>query len=363
MQKPGSDTVPMNEEGSPVGAHDSELDSVKQELAKWQKRVPKLAAALKERTNEVERLKAGNSDAVEADAYSDAGVKARDELIIELEAKVTDLTAKHRDLQGELHARDLTGKDLEVEVASWKDKWHSVTQSLDTQSELATANKQELTQIREASEQALAEAAAASERSLAELQTELDELTARNDKLNETIELANRQIESLGDNLNNLREQLRAKDARIGELSGSEQDVTREMQALNSRANDFEARALQAEQQVETDKNKIGDLETEVEQKTDACTRLEQDNERLNRDQDDLLAQMQALKEAHESALTQQADALSSEQQETQEKELQALEQRLIEEHAGAIEKASARHSELEAELVAKDNESIERLA
>ena len=363
MQKQASDTVPMNEEGSPVGAHDSELDSVKRELAKWQERVPKLAAALKERTNEVEKLKAGNSDSVEADVVSDAGVKARDELITELEAKVKDLTAKHRDLQGELHARDLAGKDLEAEVASWKDKWHSVTQSLDTQSELATAKKQELTQIREASEQALGEAAAASERSLAELQTELDELTARNDKLNETIELANRQIESLGDNLNDLREQLRAKDARIGELSGSEQDVTREMQALNARANDFEARALQAEQQVETDKNEIGDLETEIKQKTDAYTRLEQDNERLNRDQDDLLAQIEALKETHESALAQQADALSGEQQEMQEKELQALEQRLIEEHAGAIENADARHSELEAELVAKDNESIERLA
>ena len=113
MQKPASDTVPKNEEGSRVGADDSELDSVKQELAKWQERVPKLAAALKERTNEVERLKAGRSDAVEADGYSDAGVKARDELITELEAKVKDLTAIHRDLQGELHARDLVGKDLQ----------------------------------------------------------------------------------------------------------------------------------------------------------------------------------------------------------------------------------------------------------
>ncbi|MCZ6658439.1 MAG: hypothetical protein O7C67_14185 [Gammaproteobacteria bacterium] len=363
MQKQASDTVPMDEEGRPVGAHDSELDSVKQELAKWQERVPKLAAALKERTNEVERLKAGGSDAVEADTVSDAGVKVRDELITELEAKVKDLTAKHRDLQGELHARDLTGKDLEAEVASWKDKWHSVTQSLDTQSELATAKKQELAQIREASEQALADATAASERSLAELQIELDELTARNGNLNETIELANRQIESLGDNLSNLREQLRAKDARIGELSGSEQDVTLEMQALNARANDFEARALQAEQQVDTDKNEIGNLESEIKQKTDACTRLEQDNERLTRDQDDLLAQMQALKEAHESVLTQQADALSCEHQEMQQKEMQALEQRLVEEHAEDMEKASARLSELEAELVTKDNEWIERLA
>ena len=380
MQDQAGDIVPMNEEGSPVGADASELESVRQELAKWQERVPKLAAALKERTNEVAKLKAGQSGAVEGEAYSDAGVKARDELIGELEAKVKDLTVKHRDLQGELHSRDLASKDLEAEVASWKDKWHSVTQSLDTQSELAASKKEELAQIRESSEQALAQAKANSEQSLAGLQSEFDELQSRNAKLNETTELANRQIESLGDNLNNLREQVRAKDARISELTGSEQDVSREVQSLATRANDFEARALQAEQQLEADKTATATREADIAEKTEAVTRLQLDNDKLTRDQDDLLAQIQGLKEAQEAALAQQMEdfskerdagqeqhnealqARASEQQEAQATELQALEQRLAEDYESRVAEAAVRVTELEAALATKDEEWTERL-
>ena len=54
-------------------------------------------------------------------------------------------------------------------------------------------------------------------------------------------------------------------------------------------------------------------------------------NEQLTRDQDDLLAQLQAWNEAHESALAEQLEGFSKERDAEQERHVQALEARSVE--------------------------------
>ena len=70
-------------------------DSLREELDKWRGRVPKLASALRQRTEEAESLKAELEELRRVNASgsgrSDAGLRARDELISELEARLEGL--------------------------------------------------------------------------------------------------------------------------------------------------------------------------------------------------------------------------------------------------------------------------------
>ena len=71
---------------SPAG----DVERLTAELSKWQERVPKLSAALRERTIRVKSLEQRLQELEQLDAsdQSDAGIKARDELIEELETKI-----------------------------------------------------------------------------------------------------------------------------------------------------------------------------------------------------------------------------------------------------------------------------------
>lgn len=199
---------------------------LREELAKWRERVPKLAAALRQRAEEadalrqeLERLRCRESvpqdtAAVPAAATSPAaGIRARDELIEELQSKLAELAERHKSAQGELHTRQLTIDELRADAASWKDKWQTLTRSLDEQGDAA-----------ESAQRALDEAVA-----------ERDSLQRRNEQLFETTEMANRQITSLTDSMADLR--LRLKQQRDQEARAEQvrQSLQGEIAALQSR--------------------------------------------------------------------------------------------------------------------------------
>lgn len=208
------------------GADDAALEVLKQELAKWQERVPKLAAALRERTDQADRLQAEVDKLVSPGSSTsagghEAGIQAREHLIDELEAKLKALDSRHQDLEGQLRSRDMEIANLQSDVAAWNDKWQAATSSLDEQGSLASAREEALQRLQSDFNElnaALEENTRTSEdrdHELAMLRDESASLNERNAKLFETIELANHQIEALGESLVQLRDQVREKDGRL----------------------------------------------------------------------------------------------------------------------------------------------------
>lgn len=200
-----------------------EVERLAAELNKWQERVPKLSAALRERSERVKTLERQlqefqGSHPLDPGNQSDAGIKARDELITELEDKNRELNTLHKAAQGQLHSGGMEIDELHAEVQSWKEKWQSLTQSLDDQASMVaerdndlkdksaelTLLKSKLVQHDEELDEKAHQIEALSE--------ETESLTRRNENLFETTELANRQIETLGDNLGTLRRELLEKD-------------------------------------------------------------------------------------------------------------------------------------------------------
>lgn len=224
-----------------AGMADEDVESLRAELAKWQARVPKLAGALRERTNEVETLKqqlAERPADAPAAIENGSGIQARDTLIEELEAKVKALGGKYQDTEGQLHARDLEITQLRQEAAEWRDKWQSVTASLDAQADTAGQKDLELKRLKGEVDELLALQDTYSSRikeqdlELTQLRERAQSLEGRNENLFETTELANRQIDTLGENLEHLRTELAdAKDllarqeAAAGEVAGEVADL------------------------------------------------------------------------------------------------------------------------------------------
>ena len=130
----------------------AQMEALRQELAKWQERVPKLAGALRERTAEIEALKsqlASQPAAATTSSDSGSGIKARDSLIAELEAKLKAQSSRHQDAQGQLHARDVEIAELKDELAEWRGKWQSATENLDAQADSLTGKDADLLAARE----------------------------------------------------------------------------------------------------------------------------------------------------------------------------------------------------------------------
>jgi len=261
------------------------------ELAKWRERVPKLAAALKARTNQIEALQ--TELARLQTAGSGAGIQARDQHIEELELKLGQQTSRYQMAEGTLRAREVELEDLNADLVAWKERLQSVTVSLDEQVALVDQGQQQVqqlqaelgdsqVQLRQAAERqaetdkqltqqhsAAAELEAQLQQQLshqqqhnADLQQDLDDQQARNAKLLETTELANRQLETLADDLTRLRGQLSERQteldqrgANISEL----QDQLATQQALLSTQDeqlmeraellDLQDRTLAAQQQ------------------------------------------------------------------------------------------------------------------
>ncbi len=244
-------TSPLDDDPAP--------DALHKELAKWRERVPKLAAALRERTQEVDALRQQlHSGAGRETASPTSGIKARDALIEELEAKLKAQSARHQDAQGQLHARDVEVAELTEEVAEWREKWQSATETLDEHAHAQHEKDSELTRARGELEE-LRGISQHQEAKLRDQELEatalrenVESLEARNAKLFETTEMANRQIESLGDNLGRLREQTRDRDRELAErdqrTAQLEAEIAQWAEKVTSRDRDVESLHEQLEQ-------------------------------------------------------------------------------------------------------------------
>jgi predicted flap endonuclease-1-like 5' DNA nuclease len=230
-------------------------EPLREELAKWRERVPKLAAALRQRTEEADALKQEleRLRRAQGDGQSGAaGIRAREELITELEGRLSGLAERHKSAQGELHKRQLQIEELKGDLDAWKGKWQSVTRALDEQAAQVSDGDQRFRSLEQDNERLrrhLAEQVSAQEagqRALSEAMTERDSLRRRNEQLFETTELANRQIGSLTDSLAELRARLKHhREQEAG--SGAEREaVQAELEALRARLAEGEERLRRA---------------------------------------------------------------------------------------------------------------------
>ncbi|MEM7077708.1 MAG: hypothetical protein AAF513_03665 [Pseudomonadota bacterium] len=208
-------------------------ESLQAELQKWRARVPKLAAALRERTEELGTARSELS-ALQSQAGGvgkaddiDARIRARDDMITELEDQVEKLGAQARTASQTLHAEQAKSAALaeqldaaQEQLRDWKTKRQSLTAQLDDAVASSSKRNVEVDQLRaelsaqrtEAQEELAAERAQADER--------YQSLKERNQNLLETTELANKQIEALGDELKSLvdeRSRLQADKITLGE--------------------------------------------------------------------------------------------------------------------------------------------------
>lgn len=347
----------------------SELEA---ELAKWRQRVPRLAAALKTRTNEVVSLKIELEQVQGASAGSSesnagpASLRARDELIAELEAKVTALQERQRQTEAELHSRNLADDALVADVAGWRSKWQSVTAALDEQTEAsaraAAQQAETIAQLQETQQHLSAERAenearyetlqaetgqaAAANRDLEDqlrsrtadleaAQERCTSLQARNDKLLETTELANTQIEALGENLGTLQSRLEQREKTLVELGdGHEEQVS----LGNRLRGDLERRDQE-----------VGALRDELDERGQQLEALRESLQARGFEQDEA----QARASAREAELADRLAATQSELQSlktlvaTQEQSLSQLDRS----HQQAVDQARQTEEQLKAEL------------
>jgi predicted flap endonuclease-1-like 5' DNA nuclease len=256
--------------------------ALREELAKWRERVPKLAAALRNRAEEaeslrqeIERLRKGGGARDESPA---AGIRARDDLIDELQKKLADLAERHKVAQGELHAQQLTIDELKTDAEAWKGKWQSVTRSLDEQAEAVSSQDQRTRALEDENaglRKRLAEQVSAQEaqqRVLDQAVEERDSLRGRNEQLFETTEIANRQIGSLTDSLTELRgnlQQLREQQAALAterDRAATEAGELRErVSELEGLVGEHDAALQQARTEAETARRETESAREEAE--------------------------------------------------------------------------------------------------
>ena len=232
----------------------TDVEALKAEVTKWQERVPKLAGALRERTDELaqarDEIRELKKQSTEGSG-SDVARRARETLIEELEEKVTELRSKVQSLGGELHAATLACSEAQDEAQSWKSKWQEVTGSLDDVS-AEQAEKDRAAQNAHASyEHDRAEWQTKQKEFEAEikgLERAADELTAlkrRNEQLVETTEMANVQIVALGEELSALVQ--RAESAEAGFAESKETNSTLQLELDGAKSEAAETKAQLSE--------------------------------------------------------------------------------------------------------------------
>ena len=261
----GKGKLPDNEEPLDTLPADAQA-----ELAKWRERVPKLASALKRRTEQAVALEAQIKDLKQQltalDGSGGAGIAAREAHIEELEAKTSDLTSRYREAEVALHSKDLELGDLRNDLTAWKTKWQTLTQSLDSQEAQLTEEKQEnkrLQELLQNTETTLRDQVALREtreseleeraQQIEELQAQIRSLESRGERLRETTDLAHRQIEALGGDLSALRQRLRGYETdletRSARIAALEQDLasTREQGEAAQQRHMLQMAEVQAE--------------------------------------------------------------------------------------------------------------------
>jgi predicted flap endonuclease-1-like 5' DNA nuclease len=300
--------------------------ALRAELAKWRERVPKLAAALRQRTAEVEQLRRGldGGAALSGNGGGNAGARARDELIAELDSRLQDLKERYKSAQAELHKRQLDVDELRGEAEDWKQKWQTVTRTLDEQSSNAEQHDQRIARLeaeRDAACRDLDEAVSQHlerKRLLQEVQAENESLRARNEQLFETTELANRQIEALSGSIAELRqarEQERERaseaaaeldrarqaqqqaEAALAEIrSAADGELTLARRAQAEQLERLEARAAHLEQQLAERSELVVNLEKDVSDSREALQQLSDEREEIE------AARLRAERHARENA-------------------------------------------------------------
>jgi len=277
MQIDGQANIP-NKVSSAASAPGIDVEALHAEVAKWQERVPKLAAALRERTEELasvrqdlrEAQKAGPDHAPYDGESDDARLQARDQLIGELQQKVTDLTGLHRTAASELHVTQLDLSTATEEAKGWQDKWQQVTASLDNSVANASRSSSDWQQAKQQLLEQEQTLLAAHAKEMERARRDTESLRVRNANLQETTEFANKQIESLGEDVALLVEQgkttsesLAAADKKLEELSGDESGL--------------QQRIVTAERDVASRQNKLNENAEELQSmRADNATQAEQ---------------------------------------------------------------------------------------
>jgi len=133
---------------------------------------------------------------------------------------------------------------LRDEVSQWREKWQTVTESLDAQATVVASKeadqnnlRTELDDLRQANgeqDQRLKD----QDLELTGLRESAQSLEGRNQKLFETTEMANRQIEALGESLGQLRDQVREKDERLAEFCVAREEMETEAKTLTASLDD-----------------------------------------------------------------------------------------------------------------------------
>jgi len=196
-----------------AGAAMNGATTLQREVSKWRERVPPLLAALRERTEQVERLQAEVAELqdgryVRADDRDNPGVLARDAIIQELETELGALRDAHARAQGDVHARGVAIDALKRDLHGWKTKWQTLAERLDAAPPVDPGAQRRLDELQQVNAERERQLATLRQR-LAEVELERDELKTRNANLFETTGLANRQLESLADDLSALRGELK----------------------------------------------------------------------------------------------------------------------------------------------------------
>lgn len=251
----------------------TELAELRDELAKWRARVPKLANALKERSERVAQLEArlgsvaaGLDDAEGAAAGADAGNEARQELIAELEIQQRRLKERCHTAEAKIHTQSLELAEAERDIRGWREKWQKLTLALDEQSKRASAAEAQSLQVALQSAAALdsaqsenAELAARCEQldkallttkgALADRDSEVATLRERNDQLFETTEFANDQISALSTSLDTQSARLADNALQLTAAALAEERMLalQTIEALNAGALQSQQQALERE--------------------------------------------------------------------------------------------------------------------
>ena len=299
----------------------TELDvaALQAEVAKWQERVPKLAAALRERSEELEQVRGELRD-LQRDpdngAAADARVSTRDELIRELEGKLAEASAQQRESAGQLHSAKLEVAEQAAQIQLYKDKWQAATATLDgcvvekTQlaEELSQAENrwqdnesnllqqhqdmqseflQEIKQLNEHIEQVEANHSAAQQQSerqqqeIDHLQGQCDSLTNRNKTLQDTATLANNQMASMGEEITVLNTQVDALSEDLSQVNEQRHTALSEAGELREQLAALQHQ-VQTNDQVQLDlrnawAREVQDLDSSVNTQAAAVERLQQE--------------------------------------------------------------------------------------
>ena len=298
----------------------ADVDALRAEVAKWQERVPKLAQALRERTDELATLRdeirqLKQSPVVTVGDEVDQRLATRDEHIKELEAKLDELAQQHRSVAGDLHASQLACGEAEKAAQEWKAKWQAANQNLDEALNRQVAQKREVESQSAAWQTERTQLAEQHVKEQERDRRELDSLRKRNEQLAETTELANKQIASLGEELQQLmtqqavaQEQVATQTAAAEAAQVQAHDAQQARDALEIQVAELSAQLNAAQTAHAEDKTALDAAQSELEPLKGTIERLTQELQDLESVRANLTTANNELNAKHSEQTTRLAD-------------------------------------------------------